>query len=890
MIDRLNAALEGRYRLLEQIGEGGMATVFLADDLKHNRKVALKVLKPELAAVVGADRFLAEIETTANLQHPHILPLFDSGEADGFLFFVMPYIDGETLGEKLQREKQLPVDEAVGIATAMAAALSVAHEQGVIHRDIKPGNVLLSRGEPLVSDFGIAIAVTSSSGARLTETGLSVGTPYYMSPEQATGDREVTAASDVYSLGCVLYEMLVGEPPYVGTTAQAVLGKILTEKPRDPSKVRAVVPPHVEGAVMKALEKLPADRFTTASGFVRALKDPGFRYGVTARATGDSGGGRWKVGALTAIGVAAISLASAAWMGLRSPEPPPTMRSVFTTLPGQGIVDRIHHIASFAPDGSLLVYQGPGPNGPQLWMKERDQLSARPLEGTLGAQHPEVDPTGRWVAFTVGQELRKMPLYGGPSVVLADSTMADVGGIAWLDDGWIVYTAGAFEPRRVPAVGGTAQVAPVPFEVGQQGTLNYNPLPGGGLLYTLCSNFCRGQADLWAWDSGTGNATELVQGVLAGWYLDSGHLVFLRPSGSVFAVEFDPRTLELGGEPIPLFEGVRIGTGLIPDMEVGPSGQLLVHVGGAQGTNQELVWIRRDGSRTQVDPAFSYQLGTFPGVRLSPDDRKAAFARTTDSGTDIWVKELDAGPVYRLTFDDAPEYRPEWSADGETLMFVSERGGNRDLYRRRANATGPVEVVLDQDVEISQGVWSADGEWLLFRQGTGDGRDIWAVQTAGDAEPFPLVATAGYDEKAPALSPDGQWLAYESDETGQEEIYVRPFPNVEDGKWQVSVSGGTEPVWGPDGREVFYVRGDNMLIATAVHPGPPFRVDTRSELFSVAALALPNASDHASYDVSGDGQRFLFTAGVTLADGEDNYWLMVENWGTELTRLLGDRR
>ncbi|MEB3323274.1 MAG: serine/threonine-protein kinase, partial [Synechococcaceae cyanobacterium] len=279
MIDRLNAALSGRYTIEGELGEGGMATVYLAQDVRHNRKVALKVLKPELAAVVGADRFLAEIETTANLQHPHILPLFDSGEADGFLFFVMPYIDGETLRDKINREKQLPVEEAVGIATAVASALAVAHEQGVIHRDIKPSNILLSRGGPLVTDFGIAIAVTSSSGARLTETGLSVGTPFYMSPEQATGDREITAASDVYALGCVLYEMLVGEPPYVGNTAQAVLGKILTEKPRNPTAVRAVVPANVEGAVLKALEKLPADRFTSASGFVRAISDTGFRYG-----------------------------------------------------------------------------------------------------------------------------------------------------------------------------------------------------------------------------------------------------------------------------------------------------------------------------------------------------------------------------------------------------------------------------------------------------------------------------------------------------------------------------------------------------------------------------------------------------------------------------------
>ena len=211
-VSRLNAALEGRYAIERELGEGGMATVYLADDLKHNRKVALKVLKPDLAAVVGAERFLAEIQVTANLQHPHILPLFDSGEADSFLFYVMPYVEGETLQDRIKREKQLPLDGAVGIASKVAGALQRAHEQGVIHRDIKPTNILIQDGEPVVSDFGIALALGAGGGDRLTETGLSLGTPYYMSPEQATGDQPVGSSTDTYALGSVLYEMLVGEP------------------------------------------------------------------------------------------------------------------------------------------------------------------------------------------------------------------------------------------------------------------------------------------------------------------------------------------------------------------------------------------------------------------------------------------------------------------------------------------------------------------------------------------------------------------------------------------------------------------------------------------------------------------------------------------------------
>ena len=285
-VARLNAALEGRYAIERELGEGGMATVYLADDLKHERKVALKVLKPELAALVGADRFLGEIKTTANLQHPHILPLFDSGEADGFVFFVMPLVEGESLRDRLDREKQLGVKEAVAITQKVADALDYAHEHGVVHRDIKPGNILLSeRGEPLIADFGIALAVAQAGAGRITETGLSLGTPHYMSPEQATGDRDVDPRSDVFALACVLYEMLAGQPPFAAPTAQAVLVQILTTDAPSITTQRRTVAPNVAAALAQALEKLPADRFASAAEFATALGDESFTYQARTRAT-----------------------------------------------------------------------------------------------------------------------------------------------------------------------------------------------------------------------------------------------------------------------------------------------------------------------------------------------------------------------------------------------------------------------------------------------------------------------------------------------------------------------------------------------------------------------------------------------------------------------------
>ena len=323
--EHLSTALADRYRIERRLGEGGMATVYLAEDLKHDRKVALKVLRPELAAVLGADRFVQEIKTTAQLQHPHILPLYDSGSTTAahggsmeFLYYVMPYIQGETLREKLDRETQLGVDEAVRIATEVADALDYAHRYGVIHRDIKPENILLHDGRPMVADFGIALAVSAAAGGRLTETGLSLGTPHYMSPEQATADKNITGRSDIYSLASVLYEMLAGQPPHLGGSAQQIIMKIVVEPVEAVTKFRRTVPPHVSAAVAKALEKLPADRFDSAKAFAEALHNPAFTSPVaspvaTAKTVGAAGLASRRVALPALIALTLLIIAVAAW-------------------------------------------------------------------------------------------------------------------------------------------------------------------------------------------------------------------------------------------------------------------------------------------------------------------------------------------------------------------------------------------------------------------------------------------------------------------------------------------------------------------------------------------------------------------------------------------------
>ncbi|HET6577518.1 MAG TPA: protein kinase, partial [Gemmatimonadales bacterium] len=323
---RLTTALEQRYRIERELGAGGMATVFLATDLKHDREVALKVLRPELGAVLGVERFLAEIKITARLDHPHILTLIDSGAEGGFLYYVLPFVRGESLRDKLDREHQLGLDEALAITRQVASALDYAHKHGVVHRDIKPENILLLEGEAMLADFGIALAVSEAGGNRLTETGLSLGTPQYMSPEQATGDRMLDARSDVYSLGAVLYEMLAGEPPVTGPTAQAMIAKLMTERPVHLRVVRPSVPEAVDAAVARALDKTPADRFASAGEFARAL-DAKAVTGAGAAPTVALTAPRSRRRIWVALGIALLALAVAggAWVaaGRRKAAPAP---------------------------------------------------------------------------------------------------------------------------------------------------------------------------------------------------------------------------------------------------------------------------------------------------------------------------------------------------------------------------------------------------------------------------------------------------------------------------------------------------------------------------------------------------------------------------------------
>ena len=460
---RLTAALSDRYRLERELGQGGMATVYLAHDIKHERDVAIKVLHPDLGAALGGERFLSEIRTTARLQHPHILPLLDSGEADGLLYYVMPLVTGETLRARLERERQLPIADAVRIAREVASALDYAHRQGVIHRDIKPENVLLHDGSALVADFGIALAVETAGGARMTQTGLSLGTPQYMSPEQAMGERSIDARSDIYALGAVTYEMLVGDAPFTGSSVQAIVAKVLSEKPTSLHTLRDTVPPYIEHAVFTALAKLPADRFESAKAFADALNNTAFHSSVNAAAklqspASSAGNARWKLVALTMGFLTVVTAGAAAWVFTHSGT---EARDIGLPPTSPLRMEDTYRNFAVAHDGSFIVYEAKISESSQLWYRSLVGSDVHVIAGTDGALGtPRISPDDKSVAFVAGGDMKITSLAGGQVTTVAPAT--DPHGGSWLANGRVFFSDDDGRTLRFldPGTGPGRSVAP----------------------------------------------------------------------------------------------------------------------------------------------------------------------------------------------------------------------------------------------------------------------------------------------------------------------------------------------------------------------------------------------------------------------------------------------
>ena len=896
MIDRLASALSDRYRIERELGQGGMATVYLAQDLKHDRKVAIKVLRPELAAIIGAERFLREIKTIATLQHPHILGLIDSGEVQGTAYYVMPFVEGESLRDRLTRERQLPIPDAVRLATEVASALDYAHRHGVIHRDIKPENVLLHDGHALVADFGIALAISSAGGSRMTETGMSLGTPYYMSPEQAMGEREITARSDVYALGCVTYEMLTGEPPFTGPSAQAIVARVVTEAPRRLTAQRHTIPESVEAAVLTSLEKLPADRFASAAEFATALASRSFTLPVPQAASpADRARARWNPVSIGATLVGLLGLFTAGW-ALRRTAPQPVTRVAIALPRGQGMWyggTQTPPRLAITPDGSALVYVGtPDTSGSstQLWLRRLDQLTAKLIPGTEGGFAPTISPDGERLAFItrdVSPKLKLVSIAGGPAVTLDDSGVGSPPTWGPEDELYFLSEEGNML-RRISAGGGPAEdVAKLEAPGGAGGRyLAAMLLPGGKGLIAAWSDD-RGTAEtLQAIDLSSGKPKSLVAGIACR-YLPTGHLVYVTSDGTVMAAPFDARSMRITGRSVAMVQGLDArGRGAV-DLAISENGTLSYAAEG-QSASEDVVWVTRTGSQTKVDPAWPGYL-EFEGLALSPDGRRLAAELATESRFDIWIKQLDHGPLTRLTFDGSWNGQPSWTPDGRWVTFVSRTDSGSAVWRKHADGSGVPELVLRLD--RAAGVeWSLDGSWLVVPMAAPPSWDIYAFRFGVDSAPRPLLA-GRFNESQPALSPDGRWLAYVSDESGREEVYVVPFPNTDAGRWQISSAGGREPLWNPNGRELFYrdteVGGTRIsIIDFSAGPGAVTQKDLIVLKEDVGGFET-NRFERL-FEVTPDGQRFLMSRAQGQGDLTGDL-ILVRNWFDELRQKAGNK-
>jgi len=869
----LTAALADRYRIERELGQGGMATVYLAADLKHDRRVALKVLKPELAAVLGADRFVQEIKTTAALQHPHILPLFDSGTADGFLYYVMPYIEGETLRDKLDRETQLGIDEAVKVTTEVADALDYAHRHGVIHRDIKPENILLHDGRPMVADFGIALALSAAAGGRMTETGMSLGTPHYMSPEQATAEKELTNRSDIYSLGSVLYEMLTGSPPHTGASAQQIIMKIVTEEAAPVTELRKSVPLNVAGAVAKSLEKVPADRFESARAFAEALTNPAFR---TARGAAAATPPAVRPGPRTAtlVGIAILATAVAAWGWLRSPPAGPVVRFTMNTQGGDVSGEGVPVIS---PDGQAFVL--PSFSGGAV-IRHLDALRATPLPYSEELWSPFFSPDGASLGFMTGfpGDLVVLGLSeGAPRIVVHDSVMGWGG--TWSDDDWLYFTGedGTALMRARPSGGASVMVARVDTARDELFIRWPEALPGGrGILVSLWRK--RGSSDIAYVDVDRGEIRVLRRGIRA-LYAATGHLIVVQGDGRVVALPFDAKRGRTTGDPVEVLDHVRTEGGGTVQFALSANGTLMYS---PYRPSPRVVRVTRAGHVTAVDPNWTSMVG---GLSLSPDGKRLAVDQFVDDRAEIWVKTLDAGPTTRIASGGTQTYRPFWSPDGRWIGFLSDMNGTPGAaYRAASDGSGTIEPLAASPKAVDEGAWSRDGHWLLLRLGAGGGRDVYAMHLGVDSTPRPLLATP-FDEYAPALSPDGRWLAYGSNANGKDEVYVRSFPNVAGGRWQISIGGGTEPTWSHSGHELFYREPNGSLVSAAIRADPEFHVVSRQALFSARAYRIDIRN--RAYAVAPDDQSFLFVDPQEPPSGE---LTVVLNWFVELRSLMKGQR
>jgi len=898
----------GAFEILAPLGKGGMGEVYRARDTKLGRDVAVKILPSELAAdSERLARFRREAHLLASLNHPNIASIYGLEDADGKPFLVLELVDGEELSERLTRGA-IPVEESLEIARQIAEALEEAHEHGIVHRDLKPANIKLTPdGKVKVLDFGLAKAYAADEAeatdesqsptmsARATAAGLLLGTAAYMSPEQARG-KPVDKRADIWAFGVVLLEMLTGKRLFTGETVSDTLASILKEEPDwtllpvdTPRKLSDLLHRCMRKDVRNRLHDIGDARIEIEEA-IDGGADEASSVSLSTPASLSQRAFPWVAGALAiALGLFLLTV----W---RQPSPSPTtLRFEARLSPGVSLGKRallLGPAAVLSPNGDLLAFVGQEDDGPsRIYTRRPDRLEALPLLGTEGGVNPFFSPDGQWIAFFADQRLKRVSVSGGAAITLCDASGGDGRGGTWGPDGTILFGSGraGVGLSRVSAEGGASE----PFtklnpDAGDWTHRWPQWLPGRhAVLYTALGGLEGHNVVIETVSDGPRKV--VVRGGYHGRYLPSGHLVFVR-QGTLYAAPFDLDTLETTGAAVPTVEGVRANrSSAAAQFSISEDGTFLYVAGEASWLSAPIHWLSRDGTTKPLRPEPAY----WEGLRFSPTGDRLTMMIHDDTQWDVWVYDWLRAALSRLTFDPGIDWRPVWTPDGRRIVFSSSRSGQRNLWWRRSDGSGDAERLTEGENAQFAYSWHPRGRVLMFRERRPDaGYDLMTLEVEGDEEtgwkpgtPAVFLSTP-FDESSPMFSPDGRWLAYQSDESGRQEVYVQPFPGPGK-KSQVSTGGGVEPKWSRTRPELFYGSPDGTIMvarytveADSFHPGQPTR-------WSDAAFVLrPNPG---GFDLHPDGQRFaLLSASDTQTAEAPDTVVFITNFFDELRRLTED--
>jgi Tol biopolymer transport system component len=889
----------GPYEIVSALGAGGMGEVYRARDTKLDRAVAIKILPEAFAAdTERIARFQREAKTLASLNHPNIAHIHGLEESNGVRALVMELVEGEDLAQRIARGA-IPVAEALPIAKQMADALEAAHEQGIIHRDLKPANIKVRRdGTVKVLDFGLAKAMEPTGVASpsvsqsptittpaMTHAGMILGTAAYMSPEQARG-KTVDTRADIWAFGCVLYEMLTGQRAFDGEGVSETMARVIEREPNW-ARLPATLSPALRTYITRCLQKDPRQR-VQAIGDVRLALDGAFETSVGQTAA-PAAVALWQRVAM--MGVAAIIASGAiigtlVWFAARRAEPVPPRVSRLQLTPAGAAALSINwndRDLAITPDGSRLVYIGN--QGTQIFVRALDALApVAVFTGRVGGLF--VSPDGQWIGFRDGLGvLKKVAVAGGPAVTLATIDTAGSSGATWGPDDTIIVATNSVDTglQRVSAAGGPLTVLTRPDRA--QGEADHfwpEILPGGrAVLFTITS--LTGGLDasqVAVLDLQTGARRILARGASHAHYVSSGHLVYAA-AGTLRAVPFDLARLETRGTPVTVVPDVVTTIQGGVNAVVAGDGTLAYVLGTVEGTPRTLVWVDRQGHETPIPaPPRPYLLPA-----LSPDGtRVAVFAN--DQQRDLWLWDLRRATLTRLTSTPGVDVVQLWTPDSRRLIFTSERAGVRNLFWQAADGAGAAERLTESpDTQYPTGV-SPDGRRLIFTdESPTTANDLMAIELDATRRVTPLVQSP-FVEQNGTVSPDGRWLAYEANDSGRFEIYMRPFPEVNSGRWQVSTTGGTRPIWARSGQELVYVSPTGALMGVAVARGPSWAATTPTLVVKEGYFTNLNWWGR-SYDISPDGQRFLMIKeGGADGTAAPASIVVVQHWVEELKRLV----